>query len=261
MRRSPPSLTTSAIILLAVVVIPLLTATFAAMLVKEWLSVALILSFGLILLLIVVPYIALISDLVSSNIWLKAYVKAVSRVPLLGAIVPSPGHYQRAKGEIRFGGISNCRIQARDWKHLHLEAQEISLKLTVLRGSVFPDNYQILLHDLEVLWQQDCSKRILQFVRLDGLADGVVKRKFISLEHCRQWISELKVTAEELDQLIGECLYPGDLSVRFSRIRFLLARVERTTCTLLSFLDSQLQKSIDELEGEVERARVGIEIT
>ncbi len=174
MKRHPPSLLTTVAVIITLITVPLITATVTAVLVKEWISTGLILLFSVTVLVVIIPYIALVSNLVSSNSWLRAYIQVLSKLPVIKLVVPSLDGLFIDNKVFRFKNIVEKRINARDWKLLHLKAQEISLKLIVIRGSMSSD-FQLLLHDLEVLWQQDCSGKIVQFVRLDGLANGTVK--------------------------------------------------------------------------------------
>lgn len=254
MNRQPPSFTMTTIVLLAIIIFTVLAGALAAALVKDFVAVALVLLYSVTIFLIVIPYFALVTDRVSSNTWLITYIQILGRLPIIRAFVPSPNQILKQKAASDFAVIIDRRIQARDWKYLHLTVQEINFKVVVIQGTV-QRNRITILQDLVDLWQLDCSGILTQFIRLVGLAEGTVREEFASLDFCQEWLSQLKLAADELDRSVAECKKSEEILDRFSEIQQAVSYLVRITGQLLVFLDKRLKKTIDELEKEIETAR------
>jgi len=259
MEKTKPSFAATSLVVLVVIVLPLAAATLTAILVKEWLSVVLVLLYSLTLLLIVIPYFALVNEQVPSRTWLETYRQILSRIPIIGLAVPNPNRFPEIKNLANsLGTIAQWRIQARDWKFLHQKCQGISLKLIILRGVISTNDLQMVLHDIENYWMDECSVMIVSFWRLDGLPDGLARQEFTSSEHGKRWLQTMQNISGQVDDIVDQCVTTEDLLVHLSEISDALHGLERTSSELLNFLDHQLQRAISELDKDIELARTSI---
>jgi hypothetical protein len=151
------------------------------------------------------------------------------------------------------GSIVQKRMQAEDWKQLHKDFQTVSLKLVMLRGATSPDNPEMTLQILEMVWRDECSDMIQRFTKLDRLPDRTVQEKFRDADRDSKWLERLQSAAEDLDRIVNQSVTVDDL--RVDEVRDTLYNLERVSSQLLNFLDDQLQKTIKELDTDIEKLR------
>lgn len=153
------------------------------------------------------------------------------------------------------GSIVKRRIQAEEWKRLHEDCQTISLKLSIVRGVASPDNAEMALYGLETHWRLECSDMIRRFVELEHLPDGAVKQDFMTANQNSSWFRSLQQTAERIDQHVDQCETVEDLRIQMKHIVANLHSLELTSGQILKFLDARLQRTLKELDRDIERAR------
>ncbi len=256
MHRTRPSFVVTAAVLIVLIVLPMATAAAMVFFVADRFLVGIVLFFILFLLLIVIPYFALLADLVPANTWLEAYLETLNRIPFIQRIVRRPYNLLQIKGmPDLIHAVVQRRMQAEDWKQLHADYQAISLKLVILRGAASPDNAEMALHGLETHWRLECSSMIEYFIKLERLPDGIVKQEFSFAESNSNWLLRLRVAAEQMDAIIDECATPDDLRHRMKEVVSTLYTLELISSQLLNFLDARLQKTIKELDRDIEAAR------
>lgn len=154
--------------------------------------------------------------------------------------------------------IAEKRRQAEDWKQLHEECQEISLKLVILRGVVSANDLDTSVHDLEHHWSWECSFSIRSFIDLDRLADSAVKREFVGINKTGRWLEKLQIATERMDKIVDQCARPADLLL--DQAMSVLSDLEKAVGELLKMLDTRLRRSIGELERDVLRVKAGLQI-
>lgn len=156
------------------------------------------------------------------------------------------------------GPLAQRRLQAEDWKQLHVEYQSLSLKLIILRGQIWPANLDGVILALEYNWSGECSALIHQYTDLERLSEGPVKTEFTSANRRSNWLARLETSAQRIDTLVGQCESAEDLAARLAELTAELHRVERMCSELLTFLDSRLQRAIRELDKELEVVRASL---
>lgn len=153
--------------------------------------------------------------------------------------------------------VNERRRQAENWKRLHEDCQDISLKLIVIRipAQDSVDNVKHFLSDLELHWQLDCSDKVRQFVMLAFQYDGNVKQELAKAGGSNSFLMRLQRAADEMDSIIAECVDSEHLRDRQTDVVSKLRELEMTSGMLLKFLDRKLQTVLRELDSLIEGAR------
>jgi len=222
----------------------------------KWVSAVIVLLFVLMVLLTVIPYFALMSERVSSSTWLKAYMQTLSRIPIVQ--LPVRKSYRLLllkKPPELLSLIVQRRMKAEYWKRLHEDYQNISLKLVIVRGIASPDNLEMALQGLETHWRMECSDMIYRFIKLERLPDGTVKEDFLNADCNSKWLEGLRSAAEKLDNIVDQCEIAADLRVHIEGVKATLYNLEVVGSKLLNFLDARLQRTIKELDEDIESLR------
>ncbi len=163
--------------------------------------------------------------------------------------------------QTRFGNLANSltsliqrRMQLEDWKGLHEEYQSISLKLVIIRAAMSDEDSSVLLRDLVNHWSIECSSLILSFCELAGLRDGIVKREFLTDQNARR-LEALQALTLAIDEIVNQSYTVQLLEGRRKELGIALTGLERVGNELLKFLDRRMQRTIRELDGDLEQAR------
>jgi hypothetical protein len=117
------------------------------------------------------------------------------------------------------------------------------------------DDLAIILHLLEMHWSNDISFSIRQFVKLDGLPEGLVRTEFTGADSNSAWMSRMLQAVEEIDKIIDSCVKAKMLRDQFSLLEMKIIEIEKIISELLSYLDVKLQRTIQELDVHIEKAR------
>jgi hypothetical protein len=259
MKTPTPSFITTSIVILFLIVVPLLTATLVVVFITDRFLVGFLLFFTLGLLLIIIPYFALLIGLIPPKTWLNTYLQVLSRIPIIQLIVRRRHHLLQVKDlPDLLSSIIQRRLQTEDWKHLHADCQAISLKLVIIRGVASPDNLHMVLHDLETHWRMECSNMITKFIALEHMPDSYAKRELVKANNTARWFEKLELIIQQTDQIIDLCVTVEDLKVHQRDLMASLFSMELVVGQLLNFLDSRIQKTIRELDGDIEKIRANL---
>jgi transcriptional regulator with XRE-family HTH domain len=191
--------------------------------------------------------------------------------------------------------IEERRRQAEDWKQLHQECQDISVRLVYVR-EIMPSGKkerdpplleermlqtpeeempqpleeralrsteervqrfvdERALQLLYTYWLNECSGKIRRFIEFERLPDRVVKRDFMSVNQNQNWTDELRREAQKVNYILGQSLTVGEFQKRASLFEAALRGLEKTSCQVLEFLDGRLQRTLKELDSDIGKAR------
>ncbi len=263
------SLALIAFLLLAVVVVSISVATNMALAVQNQVVIGLVLLFALLIVVIAVPFFALINGNLPPNTFLEAFVYSLSRVPVIGLplrnsleLIRKGRQYEATEKQMRgvhdaIDSLTQKRRQAEDWKQLHSECHDFYGLILVLRRGVIPYESQRTQEVLLEHWQNEASFRIWQFTQLTKLHDGVVKQELLQIESARNWFYSMNTCAKSLDNIIRDALTPEDIETNVVQIIHSLEHLYTITNELLKYLDGRLQKTIVDIESDVDHARNG----
>lgn len=153
----------------------------------------------------------------------------------------------------RLSAISSRRIQAQDWKQLHHEAHRVSIRLMTLRMVATAGNLSPL--DLDTLWMMETRSMINGLSQLSSLPFGTVKQTLVEQDQRTKWLIRLFNESSNLDELISQCTTFNDLQKLLGKIVHSLVITEKVNAELLYYIDEQLQRTIRELDNDVENLR------
>ena len=250
MIEDKPSLFRVTFFIVVATVSPTLVPVLTMIITKSHLLTVVALFFSLIVLLLVLPYSALVMKRISSQTWFKTYVQILSHISFARRIVQDVYH--------PFGlSVQQLQIQAEDWKELHKDLQDISHMLFILQGLVLPDDLDTTLHDLVTHWYSMMIEyRIRGFFDMGNLPDRTVKKEFMNTVERNKWLENLRSETEKMDEILSKCEVGGDLRHHIREVRATVNSLGRISSEMLRFLDGRLQKTIRELDTNIQEAMV-----
>lgn len=138
-----------------------------------------------------------------------------------------------------------------DWKRLHENFQNISLKIVTVRGLVVTEDYDILLHDLEFHWRNECSFEIMRCTdRKRIIYIHEVSVELDEVEINSNWFKKLQLYTTKINENIDFCSDSHDLILRIDLIKSYLSSIEKVNSQLLTYLDDMLKNAIIEIESD-----------
>ena len=150
---------------------------------------------------------------------------------------------------------NNTRTQVLHWKLLHKKYQDLCLKLIIVRGLISSDDYEIMLHDLEHHWRNECINLICQCTELSRIISiGTVKAEFENEDRRNNLTKQIKILAKNINSLVDECVEPKDLAPKMKAIRSYFSSLENINSYILTFIDDKLKIKIGELKPDFENS-------
>ncbi len=163
---------------------------------------------------------------------------------------------QRLKWQSLDSSLKKQLMQVLDWKMMHENFQDLSLKLICVRGLISSDDYKIVLHDLENHWRDECSPKISQYTEFSIIIrSGKVRDEFEEKDCNSNWSKRLKDYAKKIDEIVDGCVFPEDLVPQMESLRSYLSSLEKINGQVLEYLDTRLKVKIFELENNFEELR------
>jgi len=245
MNKNRPAFSAIIISVLVVIVLPIASITAFAYFVKDRFIFAIVLGFMWLLLLLVLPLLLLATGAIRPALWTKTYLGLLNRV------FPRSNLDQEKLRDLKtLEPISDLRIQARDWKLLHEELQNISLKIVILRGMISGD-----LLAFETNWGYDCSRLISAFCQMETLPNGDVRNEFTRVERDNRWFAHIEETRSKLDQILRDCDSSQKFEASSKTVSEIFQRMNLIIEQVLQFIDKKLQHAINSLDQEIESSR------
>lgn len=245
MNKPRPAFAAIIISVLVVIVLPLASITAFAYFVKDRVIFVVVLLFMWLLLLVVLPIFLLATGTIKPSVWTKAYLG------LLNRLFPRSNPEEHILHDLKtLEPISQHRIQARDWKLLHEELQNISLQIVILRGMISGD-----LSAFETIWGLGCSQQITTFCQMESLPNGYVRDEFTRIEKSNHWFAQIEETRSKLDQIMRDCDSPQKFEASGKTVSEIFQRLNLIIEQVLQFVDKKLQQAINSLDQEIESSR------
>ncbi|HAC63796.1 MAG TPA: hypothetical protein DCF68_09715 [Cyanothece sp. UBA12306] len=163
---------------------------------------------------------------------------------------------RRLKWQSLDSSLKNKLMQVLDWKVMHENFQDLSLKLICVRGLISSDDYKIVLHDLENHWRDECSSKISLYTEFSIIIrSGKVRDEFEEKDRNSNWSKRLKDYAKKIDDIVDGCVFPKDLDPKMESLISYLSSLEKINGQVLEYLDTRLKVTISELENDFEELR------
>ncbi len=152
--------------------------------------------------------------------------------------------------------LAEKRMQVQDWKELHEKFQDLSIKLIIIRGLISSDDYETIIHDLEIHWSFECGPKIMRYMQFGRIIrNGHVRDKFEEVDRHSDWSNKIMNLVQKINEIINQSLEPENLKTRMKFLREYLSSLERINGSILAFLDDNLKVKISELENDFEKLR------
>lgn len=147
------------------------------------------------------------------------------------------------------------RIQVKDWKYLHENFQNLSLRLINLRGFISGKDYKKSLQLLHLHWSMECLIMINNYTNFDNIPEGQVRKKFEKINRNNNWLETINDFKDKINQLVIKCVLPENLKETIEELDSFLCSLEMINGSVLSYLDDQLKNKLSDIEKEHENFR------